>query len=306
MPTHHHGQARAVTDRQHGVITRRQAHALGFSKKEIHSRLASGAWTRIKPGIYLTSGQLAPTVLLAAATIALPAVASHESAALLHRLPHATWAPATVTIPHRSSNRFPAVTVHESTDLAESHIADVDHIPTTTIARTLFDLAATQHPAMHRRIVEQSIVDQRVTFEELVGITAEVGRRGRPGTARMRELLDIIGTGCGIPESELERQYLHITRGAGLPDPIVQARLPWRTVVDGRVDFLYPWARLICEADGRRWHTLSETFVRDRRRDNLAQLAEYVVLRFTWEDLTKRPDSVIGQVSSILDRAAAA
>lgn len=47
---------------------------------------------------------------------------------------------------------------------------------------------------------------------------------------------------------------------------------------------------MVIEADGRRWHTRERDFVKDRRRDNLAVENGYVVLRFTFDDLSRSVD----------------
>jgi hypothetical protein len=207
---------------------------------------------------------------------------------------------AVVTIPHRFSNRFPGVRIHESTDLRDEHVTEVDGLPTTTFARTLFDLCRGRNLSAMRRLAERAIVDRRVTKADLDQVLTEIGRRGRPGTALFRELIDALGEGRRLPESELERRTIELIVQSGLPHPSVQARLPWRTEISGRVDLLYPEARLIIECDGRRWHSTSDSFQRDRRRDNLAQLGGWMVLRFTWLDVTTRGLEVVAQVRQAL------
>jgi hypothetical protein len=306
MDTHRAGRARTIADRQHGVITRRQALAVGFTDMGIRTQVSSRAWTRIKPGVFLTAGRVTSRTLIAAATVTLAAVASHQSAAELHGLPHIRNAGAIVSIPHRLSNRFPGVVVHESTDLDDQWITDVDGLPTTTIGRTLFDLGSVLPKPVHRSVVEQSVADRRTSIHDLADVLAALGRRGRPGTTPMRELLEEIGPGAALAESQLERMFLDLIFGVGVPAPQLQADLPWRTRASGRVDFLFPEHRLIVECDGRRWHTTSEAFERDRRRDNLAQLAGWSVLRFTWEDLTSRSGTVLQQVKAALRTSRAA
>jgi very-short-patch-repair endonuclease len=67
----------------------------------------------------------------------------------------------------------------------------------------------------------------------------------------------------------------------------------------GRVDFVYPDARLIVEVDGRRFHG-PETFESDRRRDNAAQLVGWRVLRFTWRMVTEQPEYVVSSIRRAL------
>jgi len=52
----------------------------------------------------------------------------------------------------------------------------------------------------------------------------------------------------------------------------------------------------VIEVDGERSHTGREAFVRDRRRQNALVNAGYTVLRYTWWDLTQRPDAVQAEI----------
>jgi hypothetical protein len=54
------------------------------------------------------------------------------------------------------------------------------------------------------------------------------------------------------------------------------------------------------------WHHDAATFRRDRQRQNVLVLAGWTVLRFTWSDLTYRPDRVIHDVRTALNSQAAA
>jgi Protein of unknown function (DUF559) len=72
----------------------------------------------------------------------------------------------------------------------------------------------------------------------------------------------------------------------------------------GRVDFAWPLARLIVEADGFAFHADRESYRSDRERDNELERLGWRVLRFTWEDVMGRPDYVVGMVRAVLSAAA--
>lgn len=293
------GRIRRVAQRQRGVISRRQALACGFSDDTIQRRIANGVWSPLGHGTYQVFGPTSRWALLAAAVAALPAVISHESAADLHHL-RSKKSPPTVTIPHRLSNRFGAVVVHESTDLFLEHITTVDGLPTTTVARTIFDLARNTSLLELRRITDEALVQKRLEHDDLGVVLARIGRRGKPGTVAMRKLVTELSSRLVAPESELERRAIALLKQAGLRPPTLQLGLPWRTAASGRVDLAYPIARLIIELDGRQWHSTAESFQRDRQRDNLAQLDGWMVLRFTWDDVNRRPTETVGQVRMAL------
>jgi len=54
--------------------------------------------------------------------------------------------------------------------------------------------------------------------------------------------------------------------------------------------------RIVLEVDGMAWHSSADRFQRDRSRQNALVNAGWLVLRFTWADLTERPDTVLAEV----------
>lgn len=68
-------------------------------------------------------------------------------------------------------------------------------------------------------------------------------------------------------------------------------------------DFRLARARLVVEIDGWAFHTDPDRFEHDRARQNLLVGAGYRVLRFTWAQLTERPDWVVDQVRGVLGSA---
>jgi very-short-patch-repair endonuclease len=95
------------------------------------------------------------------------------------------------------------------------------------------------------------------------------------------------------------RQLLELVREAGLPLPVVNAR-----IAGYEVDFHWPAARLIVETDGRETHDTPHQFEEDRRRDLALSLAGWRVVRLTWRQVTREPETVVAllrsQLASIL------
>ena len=68
----------------------------------------------------------------------------------------------------------------------------------------------------------------------------------------------------------------------------------------GLGDLVFRAERVVIELDGRAFHSTSERFERDRYRQNRLISAGWTVLRFTWRDLTRRPDYVIATVRRVV------
>ena len=295
---------RRLAESQNGLITGDQAIKAGLSRSTIRRRIESKEWEGLENDIYLVYGTRSRIVYLRAAVLALPAVVSHQSAAQIHGLGCESFNEAVVTVPYRRSNRFVEVRVRQSTDLHRRYVTRVSGFPITNPVRTMFDLASVTEIEELRGIAQKALAARRVTYEGLAETLEELGRRGRPGTTRFRELLEDVAPGSGVPESVMEERMLALLSEGGLPMPTLQMPLPWRSPTKGRVDFAYEDARVIVECDGRRWHTTMEAFESDRRRDNLAQLNGWRVLRFTWSDLTETPARVLYQIAQALRLAA--
>lgn len=71
-----------------------------------------------------------------------------------------------------------------------------------------------------------------------------------------------------------------------------------------RLDLAFVHERIAVEVDGWAWHSDVERFRADRRRQNALVLAGWTVLRFTWDDLTNRPEQVVAQIQAALAGAA--
>ncbi len=286
-----------------GVITRAEAMALGMASATLTEWVRVGHIRRVGHGIYVLPGVLMEQkTLLGAATVALDAVVSHESAAWLHGLDHIDPRLVTVTVPVRRSNRFEGVVVHQSTDLTLEETTTIDRLPVTDPSRTVIDLAATTRTRTLAMILDQAVRRGLASYEGVSSRLEATARRGKPGVKRLR---GVLGTRLGKPfssDSALETKVLTLIESAGLPAPSTQFRPEWLRSVNGRIDLAYRAEQIVIECDSRRFHGSPEAFQLDRRRDNLAILAGWLPLRFTWEDVTKRPSYVVSTIRTALSQ----
>lgn len=295
-----------LAGRQSGFVTRRQVLACGVSTDAIQRRVESGRWIRVKPGLYLISG-FPPSARgrLVAATATLGAVVSHQSAAELHDLPDVARGMAVVTVRVRTTNRFPGVIVHQSTDLSDNQVVEIETLPTTSIIRTIIDLAGRMRPSPAGRLVDRVVIDGRATLDDICNEVARLARHGKPGMKTMHAVLEARVGETLLGESELEAKVLRLLKKWGFPEPVIQPELPWRSARKGRVDLAYPTIKLIIEIDGRAWHATLDAFESDRLRDNHAQLAGWRVLRITYRMLQEQPQAVREMIRRAFETTAA-
>jgi predicted transcriptional regulator of viral defense system len=292
----------ALAARQASFISSRQAAEYGLTPAAIRWRVEEQLWTRARNGLYQVNGVSGDLRgLMRGAVAILPdAAISHESAAELHGIPLVPRGNAVVTVHARTTHGYPGVTVHRSLDLATHQIVTIDDLRTTSVPRTLIDLAAVCKKGLVARAMDEMLASGRVRIEELVSVFEETARQGRTGSKTIRELLgERVGDEL-VSASKLEQVGMSLFDRGGIPRPEWQYPAPCNP--EERIDFAWPPYLAGVEGDGRRWHTRVADFERDRRRDRLSILHRWTILRFTWFDFTKRADEVLTQVRQLLEQ----
>jgi very-short-patch-repair endonuclease len=294
-----------LASRQYGVFSRTQVLEVGGNDDLICRRVAVGRWLRLEPGVYSLPGwhhSWKRSLWIAHLDLGPDSVVSHEAAAALHEL--ILFAPGRVvlTITHGFHQRPAQWEVHQSTDLRAQDVCGVQGLPVTTKQRTLFDLAAVTRRPRYVRVLEDAHVRGLCRLEDVTDVYVALRRRGKRGMKLLGEVLDSRGPGYVPPESELERRLLTVLRKGGLAAPRRQYPLPWRVEAACRVDLAYPDAKVLIEADGRRWHSRMDQMAEDRRRDREALSNGWRPYRFVWEEITRQPEMVCATVRAALRR----
>jgi very-short-patch-repair endonuclease len=262
------------------VIARIQLLALGFTEAAIRHRIARGRLRRIYPGVYAVGqlpltreGEWMAALLYCRGTAAL----SHDSAAALWKLAKEPTTRIHVSVLSQSRSRD-GIAVHRRTALKTMRH---DRIRVTTPAQTLIDVAATwPQPKLEQAIGEADL-------RRLVGLKAlrtAATKAGRPGAA-LRSVIDRVT--FRVTQSELERAFLRLVAGAGLPLPDTQRRFG-----KTRVDFHWPEIGLIVEADGAQFHANAIQQTADRKRDQAHIRAGRLPMRVThWQVVKEAADT---------------
>ncbi|MGD2043970.1 MAG: hypothetical protein PVJ28_10000, partial [Acidimicrobiia bacterium] len=194
-----------------------------------------------------------------------------------------------------TTHTFQGVTVRRADDLRPEHLVTASGIRCTSGARTLFDLAGILKYRQFAPIAEAAITAGRVKHGHLERVAVEVSRRGKRGSKAIADFLEWSSRGSG---TALERRGRSILAQASLPEPHPEYPIPWRP--GRRFDDAYPDHRFAIEWDSRRWHERRAAMQSDRDRDRDAILHGWVVIRFTWDDVTKEPTKIVASVAQVL------
>lgn len=285
---------------QAGVFSREQARAEGWSQHQICRRLRTGHWLRVAgTALARADAPVSATGLVWAVRLTWPdAVASHRTAAQFHRFPIDAEAlepgvvDAVVARPLRSLRDV------------RSHLLplgphDVRRIPggarVTTPQRTALDCLRTLAPEHALRLVPW-LLTRKVLSRKEIALAARDGL-GRWGTPQLVRLLRVTAGEAYSPAERLMHEALRRARFTGWT---ANATVTDRLGIIGVVDVLFAAERVVVEVDGWLAHADRATFQSDRARQNRLVTAGYLVLRFTWEDLTRRPGTVTARIREAL------
>jgi very-short-patch-repair endonuclease len=287
--------------RQWGVLSLEQLRARGVGRGAVEKAAAVGRLHPLHRGVYAVGHvRLGREGRYLAAVLACGkrAVLSHRSAAAWWGLLQTAQAQVDVTSPH-GRHAIAGVRRHQARSLAAQDTTTHEGIPTTSIARTLLDLAATVRPDRLERALAQA---ERLQLYDHAAVTDVLsrshGHRGRAALTRAT------AQEPRLTRSELEAIFLRLVRQAGLPEP--QSNLPL-VALDQQapeVDFHWRAYRLVVETDGWETHRTRRAFRSDRRRDAALVAAGWRVMRFTYDDVAYDGSTVVRRLRGAVAAAA--
>jgi very-short-patch-repair endonuclease len=198
-----------------------------------------------------------------------------------------------VTVPHQARINRPGITIHRRLSLRPDNVTRRHSIPVTTPVSTLIDLATW----LERSELEAAIneADKRDLIDPEALRSALDAFRRRPGVRALRATLD--RRTFRLTDSELERRFLALVHGAGLPRPETG-----RYVNGFKVDFYWPDLGLVVETDGLRYHRTPAQQARDRVRDHVHAIAGVTSIRFTHAQVTFEPEHVRATLAAVVRR----
>lgn len=258
-------------------MSRAQVLALGASRAQVEGRLRGGRWYPLFRGVYAVGhaavtdhGRVRAAVMAAGPT----AVASHRTAAALHRLMGVMPRTIEVTVTRQGPRSRPGMTVHRTTRPPATRV--IGGVALTAPLRTLADLRPRVSADAFDALCAEALVRKLVTPHELDGLAPE----------------------AAPTRSELERRFRRLILRAGLPGPEVN-----RGDAHSTPDFRWPRHGVIVETDGWGAHQGRARFEGDRARDADRTGDGWAVLRFTARQLDTRPVWVVARLAATLSRA---
>ena len=285
----------------HGVIDRRHLDKLGLTRGQVGTLLDRGEIVSVQRGSYRSAAW--PVTELGRCVAACLAVRigaiSYETAARLWGLRGCTGTIIHVSAPAATRTRMHDIQLHRVCDLERNDIVRRgDGIALTSPIRTACDLAAHLDEERLVGVIEQVLDVYRVRFVTLARTAARLTRPGRPGSARLRAVIEGRSPEAAAKDSHQEVRFARALRHAGLPEPVPQLPVEIASGLFLHPDLGFPATGLVVELDHRAWHSGAQAAV-DKRRDRQVRLAGYETVRITDDDLRNRFDETVDEVVRI-------
>ncbi len=306
QPRHVEARAADIARTSLGLVTSAALAQVGVTPAQRRTLVDHGVLVPAGPGVLRHRAWPAhwrQSVLAAVLAAGRGAVASHMSAAALWGFDGIRPGAVEVTVPRERNPRGVGGKVHRSRDLVA---ADVDHerlIAVTTPARTLLDIAARLDVHGLEQALDGAARDRLVWLPHLRWRLGELRRPGRRGVRHLAAVLDRTD-GRRDAETWLEQQALRLIRDAGLPAATCQLTRHPGGGRAARIDAVWPELRLAVEFDGHGTHATRRQRQHDGERAARLLIDGWRVVRFTYEDVTERPEYVIATLVALLAQAA--
>ena len=296
-----------VAVRKNRVGTVGEWRAVGITPAQFRSLTRAGALVRVRRGVYATRSAVesagadprqdhALRAAVARVAVGRHAVASHQSAAVLHGIDllkkpaeGVVW----LTRPPGQKCGRPFEGIHlYSAQLPEKHVTTLYGVRVTTATRTVVDLARSLTYMEGVVAVDSALRVGKMTDFGLADVLRSCARW--PGADRARRAANF---GSADAESVLESCARVVFAEAGLPRPVLQAAIATAEAeFIARVDFCWPAYQVIAEADGMAKYDEPRRARDQIMRDIRLRDAGYKVVHFTWGELFGTPERVIARI----------
>ncbi len=286
--------------RQHGLVTRGQAHASGMTDNAIAGRLATGRWRRVGNGVFVINGtppSWEQQVRAACLAVGNVAVASDLTAGRLWGMLLPAPQVIEVATPPQRHARLAGVRHHRRSTLHPTDVTRHRGIPVTSSARTLVDISGRVLHGQLGEAVNDALRRKLVRVEDLRACHERIDTGpGRRATVAMRTIMAERAPGFDPGGSDRELWVMKVLARAGVRPPVQQHRVH---LGDRHydLDLAYPPELVALEFDGWDAHGTFLAFHGDRQRIRRLAAAGWRVLPIT---ARTTPAELVGDVTAAL------
>jgi very-short-patch-repair endonuclease len=286
---------------RHGLVVAADLRAARIVGRARSDALNSGLLVPVHRGVYrLGSHHVTFEMRCAAACLAAPdaAIAGPTAARLVGLRKVFT---DNVHLIARRAITLDGIDAHRTDLLSSNDVTVIDGLRILRAGRLLCDLAAHLDDAALESVIEQALDRRMISLPTLRWHAARFIAPGRPGSVRLRRVLESRPVWLRPADSDLELRLWRALRGRGLDlERQVSVALDGgETVV---IDLAVRSCRFGIEVDHVTWHGGRLDAQRDKRRDRMLLRVGWMIARVTDEDIEQRLDQTVDQLVAIAKR----
>jgi very-short-patch-repair endonuclease len=283
-----------------GVFRAEGATALGITPSQLARLTQQGVIERVYPSTYrMTAVSPSASQRLRAALLWAGdrSAAAGRSAGELYGLEGVQAAAPEIVLPHTVRGRMRGITVYRGAPTALM-VRTVRGVRVTGLEATLLRLAHLLDDEAFEVTCEDARRRRLASVPALRSYLDRFARRGRPGVAAMRRLLDQLDP-VHPARSTLEVKTRRLQVSRGISDFVREFPLEW----NGRTylyDFAFPTERVILETNGRRWHDDAADYEYDSEKWSVPGRLGYRIVFATWDQVVHRPEQLVHEVAATI------
>ena len=267
---------------QYGAVARWQLRLAGLSDDAIDRRIGRTLHPLFQS--VFSVGATQPLTLPTAAVLASNGTLGFHTAAWLWGFGKEPYGVMDVVTNARRASR-------KGLRYHRSDAGDTRHrhgLPVTAPAHTVVDLATVLDPDETINLVDQALMTDHLSFEEL----EEAITPHRRGVSALRAAMDV---DASESRSTVETHFYRLLKRARLPLPERNA-----IVAGHEFDFVWRRERLIVEYDSWRFHRSPQRFANDRVKQGAAQDAGFRVERMVRRQLFNETEALLVRIGRAL------
>lgn len=286
---------------RHGLVVSadlRAAHIVGRARSDA---LNSGQLVPVHRGVYrLASHPVTFEMRCAAACLAAPdAVIAGPTAGRLLGLRKVFT--ENIHVIAKRAIELEGIDAHRTDLLTSDDVTVLDGLPILRPGRLLCDLAAHLDDAALESVIEQALDRRLITLPTLRRHASRFIAPGRPGSVRLRRVLESRPMWLRPVDSDIELRLWRALRARGLElERQVSVSLDGGEAVV--IDLAVRSCRFGIEVDHVTWHGGRLDAQRDKRRDRMLLRVGWTIARVTDEDIEQRLDQTVDQLVAIANR----
>jgi very-short-patch-repair endonuclease len=287
----------------HGVVSLSECLERGLTRSEVSRLVERGLLMKLLPRIYRTAGapeSFQQSLWAAHKWAEGSALFSHRTALKLRDWPVPPG--RFVDMSTMSRAKSPAEWLNlfvTRRDPFEGSVS-IGALPATGPGRSLLDAASVLTSIRLEMALDHALRRGGVTVADLWATLIDEGGRGCAGARRLKKLLEARDDGRARSHSDLEVLLDRLLAGSSLPPYDRQFEVVTREGIPAHIDFAWPEGRLGVESEGFDVHMRRLQWQSDMARQNSLAQVGWLLLRFSWYDVTRRPQYVLETIATTL------